>query len=152
MIDANLDIEGLARINTIDFNRVVRINVDKYTVRAPSGSETSEIENELQSKYDNLLKLLSLTNIQQQKLNSVLDIFGELVDDKFNISNLNFETSIENEVVITNATNSGISILSIDDEGDSLVSYAPYNEDQGWREFIDEANFDNEYCVYKFLS
>lgn len=67
---------------------------------------------------------------------------------------INFEkTQEDNEILFVYKNSRSINFVSIDEDGDIMISISPFNEQvNGERIFIDSEQFDEEYIVYKLLS
>lgn len=147
MLQIRPDQEELEVVNKPAINRAVPLQKFSFYLMAQSGSTTTEETlSILQDRYEDFIKNFSFTDQQNTVFKRVIMKLADL-----KIEDIVFEYSVESEIVVSRSSAYGISMIVIDEDGDTMISCSPYASD-GWREFLDIDIFDEEYSVFKLLS
>jgi len=110
------------------FRRIYEIFFNKANLKI----NISERQNEI---FFYLVKLLNISN--------------------FDLSQINFDTSIEKEIIIYKKNTISLNMISIDDEGDIMIGYTSLENEysnKDWIKFFEYENVDAETSIYFFLS
>jgi len=106
----------------------------------------------LKSQYEELICLYVLTERQNEVF---LDMIKRLVHGSecpsSLLSKLKFSFSDEEGVIIYRSSEHGVSFVAIDNEGDSMFSFSPY-EGEGERIFFDYGSDAEEAMAYRLLA
>lgn len=108
----------------------------------------------IQNKYEELILSYALSQAQHSVLIAFVEhlVYGcECSSDL--LDSIDFSFSSEEGVIIHRRSKKGITFVAIDDEGDSMFSFSPYNNrEQGRRIFFDYGSGSEEAMAYRLLA
>lgn len=116
------------------------------------GSSITRIKSNLNDTYSRFVNRYVLTHLQKELFDKSLNYIN-----LFLLSNNNLEKevklsfSVYDEAIISRTSKNGIYNIVIDSEGDVMLSFSGFKE-QGWRKFIDAADFKPSKNISDFFS